>query len=94
MLLGWDMPKFLWVEALNYATWLKDRLPSHATLGKTPYELVNKSKPNLTLAHEFSTLVYVYVTTGRKLEVKTEEAIFVEVDQESKGYCIWWVGKW
>jgi hypothetical protein len=56
MLPGWNMPKILWAEALNYATWLKNRLPLCATPGKTPYELINKSKPNLVLAHEFSTL--------------------------------------
>jgi hypothetical protein len=48
---------------------------------------------NLALAHEFSTLVYVHVTTGGKLEVKAEEATFVGVDQESKGYRIWWAAK-
>jgi hypothetical protein len=53
---------------------------SCATLGKTPYELVNKSKPSLALAHEFGTPVYVHVTTGGKLEVKAEEATFVRVD--------------
>jgi hypothetical protein len=72
---------------------LKNRLPSHATPGKTPYKLVNKSKPNLALAHEFGTPVYVHVTTGGKLEAKAEEATFVGVDQESKGYRIWWAGK-
>jgi hypothetical protein len=30
---------------------------------------------------------------GTQLEVKVEEAIFVRVDQESKGYCIWWAEK-
>jgi hypothetical protein len=80
MLLGRDMPKFLWVEVLNYTTWLKNRLPSHSTLGKTPYELVNKSKPNLVLAHEFGTSVYVHITTRGKLEAKAEEATFVGVD--------------
>jgi hypothetical protein len=93
MLLGWDMPKFLQAEALNYATWLKNCLPSCATPGKMPYEPVNKSKPNLMLAHKFGTPVYVHVTTGGKLEVEAEEAIFVRVDQESKGYRIWWAGK-
>jgi hypothetical protein len=88
MVLGWDMPKILWAEALNYVTWLKNCLPSHATLGETPYELINKSNPNLALAHKFSTLVYVHVTTGGKLEAKAEEATFVGVDQESKGYRI------
>jgi transposase InsO family protein len=28
MLLGWDMPKILWAEVLNYTTWLKNCLPS------------------------------------------------------------------
>jgi hypothetical protein len=87
------MPKILWAEALNYATWLKNRLPSRATPGRTPYELINKSKPNLALAHEFGTSVYVHVTTSGKLEAKAEEATFVGVDQESKGYRIWWAGK-
>jgi hypothetical protein len=87
------MPKILWAEALNYATWLKNHLPSRSTPGKTPYELVNKSKANLTLAHEFGTPVYVHITTGGKLEAKAEEATFVGVDQESKGYHIWWAGK-
>jgi hypothetical protein len=34
-----------------------------------------------------------HVTTSGKLEAKAEEATFVRVDQESKGYHIWWVGK-
>jgi hypothetical protein len=93
MLLGRDMPKILWAEALNYVTWLKNCLPSRATLGKTPYKLVNKTKPNLTLTHKFGTPVYVHITTGGKLEAKAEEATFVRVDQESKGYHIWWAGK-
>jgi hypothetical protein len=93
MLLERDMPKILWVEALNYATWVKNCLPLRATLGKTPYELIDKPKPNLALAHEFGTPVYVHIITGGKLEVKAEEATFVRVDQESKGYRIWWAGK-
>jgi hypothetical protein len=49
--------------------------------------------PNLMLAHEFSTPVYVHITTGGKLEAKVEEAILVRVDQESKGCRIWWAEK-
>jgi hypothetical protein len=45
------------------------------------------------LAHEFGTPVYIHVTIGGKLGAKAEEATFVRVDQESKGYRIWWVGK-
>jgi hypothetical protein len=35
----------------------------------------------------------INVTTGGKLEAKAEKATFVGVDQESKGYRIWWAAK-
>jgi len=93
MLLGRNKPKYLWAEAINYSTWLKNRFPSSAIPGKTPYELINKSKPNLAMAHEFGAPVYVHVTTGEKLEARAEAAVFVGVDEESKGYRIWWAEK-
>jgi transposase InsO family protein len=65
MLIGHDQPKFLWAEAVNYATWLKNRFPSRAILGTTPYALVNKSKPSLALAHKFGTKVFVHTTKRR-----------------------------
>jgi hypothetical protein len=72
MLLARDMPKYLWAEAINYATWLKNRLPSRAIPGYTLYELVNKSKPNLAQAHEFGAKVYVHLQDAGKLEAKAE----------------------
>jgi len=86
MLLARNMPKFLWAEAINYATWLKNRLPSHATPRHTPFELVNNSKPNLAHAHEFSTKVFVHSLDNGKLDARTLEAIFVGIDEESKAY--------
>lgn len=86
MLLAKDLPKFLWAKAVNYATWLKNRLPSRATPGTTPFELVRKAKLNLVQAHEFGATVYVHVLGAGKLEARAEEAIFVGVDAESKGY--------
>jgi hypothetical protein len=93
MLLGCDQPKYLWAEAINYATWLKNQFPSHAIPETTPYALVNKTKPSLAMAHEFSIMVYVHMTTGGKLEARVNAAIYVGVDEESKGYHIWWAKK-
>jgi hypothetical protein len=42
------------------------------------------------MAHEFSIMVYVYTTTGGKLKLQTNAAIY---DEESKGYHIWWANK-
>jgi hypothetical protein len=90
MLIAKDMPLFLWAEAINYATWLKNRLPSRAIPGHTPYSLIHKSKPSLALAHEFGCKVYVHTTDNGKLEPRAEEAKFVGVDEQSKGYRIYW----
>jgi transposase InsO family protein len=93
MLLAKDLPKFLWAKAINYATWLKNRLPSRTIPGHTPYELINKSKPNLAAAHEFSSKVYIHTPDVGKLEARAEEAVFVGVDEESKGYRVYWPEK-
>jgi hypothetical protein len=77
MLLAQNLPKFLWSEAINYATWLKNCLPSHAIPGYTPYELINKSKPNLACAHEFGSKVYIHSPDNGKLEARAKEAVFV-----------------
>jgi hypothetical protein len=93
MLLGRDQPKYLWAEAVNYVTWLKNRFPSRAMPQTTPYALMNKTKPSLVMAHEFGIIVYVHTTTGGKLEVQMNAAIYVGVDEESKDYHIWWADK-
>jgi hypothetical protein len=58
-----------------------------------PYELINKSKPNLVQAHEFGTKVYVHLQDAGKLKAKAEEAVFVGMDDQSKGYQIYWAGR-
>jgi hypothetical protein len=93
MLIAKDLPKFLWAEAINYATWLKNRLPSRAIPGTTPYELVHKMKPSLAQAHEFGSIVYVHLLDAGKLDPRAEEAVFVGVDVESKGYWVYWLLK-
>jgi hypothetical protein len=93
MLLAHDMPKFLWTAAVSYASWLRNHLPSRATPGHTPYDLVHGRCPDLSQAHEFGPRVYVQVLDARKLEARVEEAIFVGVDDQSKGYRVYWPGK-
>ena len=58
-----------------------------------PYSLVHKSKPNLAQAHEFGRKLYIHSTVGGKLEARANETIFVRIDEESKGYCVYWPEK-
>ncbi|KAG2047745.1 hypothetical protein BDR06DRAFT_896810 [Suillus hirtellus] len=90
MLLGRDLLKFLWVEAISYATWLKNRVPTRVILDTTLYEHVYKVKPDLSQAWEFGTKVFVHLEDPGKLEARTEEAVFVGLDAESKAYHVYW----
>ena len=93
MLLARNVPKFLWTAAVSYASWLRNRLPSRATPGHTPFSLVHGRRPDLSRAHEFGSKVYVHLHDAGKLEARAEEAIFVGVDDQSKGFRVYWPGK-
>jgi hypothetical protein len=93
MLITKDLPKFLWAEAVNYATWLKNCLLSRAIPGTTLYKLVHKMKLSLAQAHEFGSIVYVHLLDAGKLDPRAKEAVFVGVDVESKGYWVYWPSK-
>lgn len=93
MLIAHGLPKFLWAEAVNYAVWLKNRLPSRSIPGHTPYELVHNAPPDLSCAHEFGSPVLVHLEHAGKLEPKAEDAFFVGVDGESKAYRMYWPAK-
>lgn len=93
MLLGRGMPKFLWAEAVSYAVWLKNHLPSRSIPSHTPFELVHGRYADVSVAHEFGTTVLVNVEKAGKLELHAEEAQFVGVDTESKGYRVYWESK-
>jgi hypothetical protein len=86
MLIAKDLPKFLWAEAVNYAMWLKNCLPSRVIPGTALYELIQKTKPSLAQAHEFGSIIYVHLLDAGKLDPRAEEAMFVGIDIESKGY--------
>jgi hypothetical protein len=93
MLVARDLPKYLWAEVVNYMTWLKNCLPLRAIPGHTPYDLIHQRKPDLSMAHEFSSMVYILQQNIGKLEAKAEEALFVGIYNESKAYQVYWLMK-
>ena len=72
---------------------IKNCLTSCAIPGETPYSLVHKSKPNLAQAHDFGGILYAHFKVRGKLEAQADEAMFVGIDEESKGYWIYWSEK-
>ncbi|GJU37458.1 retrovirus-related pol polyprotein from transposon TNT 1-94 [Tanacetum coccineum] len=51
-------PLFLWAEAIATACYTRNRSLIHQGCNKTPYELINGGKPDISFLHVFGTLCY------------------------------------
>ncbi|GJX94506.1 retrovirus-related pol polyprotein from transposon TNT 1-94, partial [Tanacetum coccineum] len=58
MLIYAKAPLFLWAEAVATACYTQNRSNIRLCHGKTPYELLNDRKPNLSYLHMFGALCY------------------------------------
>ena len=56
MLAGSNLPQKLWAEALSTAVYLRDRCPTRAVRGMTPYEAYHGRKPNVKNLRVFAWL--------------------------------------
>nr|GFA11940.1 hypothetical protein [Tanacetum cinerariifolium] len=86
-----NLPLFLWAEAIATACFTQNHLIIHKRLDKTPYELMNKRKPNIKLFHMFGCRCYllnVYEDV-RKLKAKGDIRVFVGYSKESASFRIY-----
>nr|GEV49442.1 hypothetical protein [Tanacetum cinerariifolium] len=78
-----NLPLFLWAEAIAKACFTQNRSIIHKRFDKTPYELMNKRKPNLKFFHVFGCRCYLlndYEDVGKA--------------QGKMGYCsVCWIFK-
>ncbi|GJT34900.1 putative ribonuclease H-like domain-containing protein [Tanacetum coccineum] len=58
MLIFSRAPLFLWAEAIATACYTQDRSIIHRQFDKTPYELINCRKPDISFLHVFGALCY------------------------------------
>jgi hypothetical protein len=91
MIIGRNLPIFLWDEAVAYATFIRNRSPTRALKGKTPYEAWNKKKPDVTFLREFGSEVWVLDESRNrsKLEAKAKKVVFVGIMEGSKAIRYW-----
>lgn len=87
MLLDAKLKRKFWAEAVNTANFLQNRLPTR-TREKTPYEIWNSRKPDVSYFHIFGCEVYAHIPDElrRKLDVKAEKYIFLRYSEQSKAY--------
>nr|GEW34908.1 hypothetical protein [Tanacetum cinerariifolium] len=80
-----NLPLFLWAEAITTSCFIQNRSFIHKRFDKTPYELMNKRKPNIKFFRVFACrcyLLYDYEDVG-KLKENGDIGVFVGYSKES-----------
>ena len=94
MLLAVKLLEFLWAEAMNHFIWLCNCVPTKTLPNyKTPIEIMTGNCPNLSNMREWGHKVWVKKTHSSKLGSKVNKGCFVGIDEESKGFRIYWEDK-
>nr|GFB28607.1 retrovirus-related Pol polyprotein from transposon TNT 1-94 [Tanacetum cinerariifolium] len=86
-----NLPSFLWAEANATACFIQNRSIIHKRIDKTPYELINKRKPNIKFFRVFGCRCYLlnnYEDVG-KLKEKGDIGVFVGYSKESAAFRIY-----
>ncbi|KAE8718794.1 cytochrome P450 71A9-like [Hibiscus syriacus] len=85
------LPKFLWAEAINTATYLINRGPSVPLDGGIPEEFWSKKEINLSHLRVFGCISYVHIDSAErsKLNAKSNKCAFVGYGGDEFGYQFW-----
>nr|GEZ44224.1 hypothetical protein [Tanacetum cinerariifolium] len=86
-----NLPSFLWAEAIATACFTQNRSIIHKRFDKTPYELINKRKPNIKFFRVFGCRCYLlndYDDVG-KLKAKVDIGVFVGYSKEFAAFRIY-----
>jgi hypothetical protein len=92
-----ELPKYLWAEALCHSIWLKNQLSTCALKNNssiTPYKSLYSTKPDLSGIPVWGQSVWVYSSSGSKLDARGLEARWIRFDADSPHvHRIYWIGK-
>jgi hypothetical protein len=88
MLHAMSLPQRLWVEALNYETYIQNIYPHRYVKDKTPYEAWSGLKPEVTHIHIFGSHAWARIRFEKRkaLDPQSTECIFVGYLNGLKGY--------
>ena len=88
------LPHRLWAEALSTALYLRNRSPTEALEGITPYETWSGTKPDVSSLRIFGCSAYAHVpkVERRKLDSKTRKFMLLGYGTNQKGYRLYDLG--
>ena len=90
MLDEYNTPEKFWAEAINTACYAANRLFVQRLLKKTPYELVNGKKPDISFFRVFGCKVYIYKKRQHlgKFQRRCDIGFLVVYSLKSKAYRV------
>jgi len=87
-----NLPKSLWVEAINTTNYVLNRCLIRLIFKKVPYELLKRKKPNISFFKAFRIKCFIH-NMGKdnhsKCDTGSEEGIFLSYSLISKAYHIY-----
>lgn len=85
-----NLPLSLWAEAVSCSVYTRNRTPSQYA-SKTPYEMWNGKKPDLSHLRIFGSEAFVHVPDAkrRKLDAKSIRCFLIGYCDTQKGYRFW-----
>ena len=91
MLADARLPHRFWAEALSTAVYLRNRSPTKAVKGMTPFEAWTREKPNVEHLRVFGCAAYAHVAKDeqKKLDRKSRKCILLGYGTETKGYRLY-----
>ena len=91
MLHAAGLPDSFWAEAVLTAVILRNRSPTVAVKGSTPYESFIGKKPDVSNLKVFGCDAFMHVPqeTRKKWDAKSVKCIFIGYSQIRKGYRLW-----
>nr|GEX60918.1 retrovirus-related Pol polyprotein from transposon TNT 1-94 [Tanacetum cinerariifolium] len=91
MLIFSRAPLFLWAEAIATACFTQNRSIIHHCFNKTPYELINRRKPDISFLYVFSPLCYLKNDRKDigKLGAKGDISFFIGYSADSYAYRVY-----
>jgi hypothetical protein len=90
MLSEYNVSHSFWDEAINTAYYYDNHLYCHPMLEKTPYEILNRRKPNIAYFRVFGCKCYILKKGTRlsKFEKKCDECFLLGYSTTSKAYGV------
>ena len=83
-----NLPPKFWAKAINYASYIQNRVPHKHLYGITPFKPWSRHKPDVTHFRIFGSKAWARIPTEKRkaLQHQSQECLFGGYSEYSKGY--------